>query len=249
MSRRFFATPFKAHKKFTNIRLIHIGGEPVSKSDVELYKKYFPDQCLLVNRYSISETQAVSYHFIDKQTEIKEERVPVGYPLEGNEVLLLGEDGTELGANQVGEIAVRSPYLALGYWRQPELTRAKFLPDPKGGNARIYMTGDLGYRLPDGCLVHVGRKDFQVKISGHRVEIPAVEMALLDVPGGEASCRRALGRCRWCQTFGGLRCLSGGSGSTAGRLRRFLKEKLSALYAAHVDYNSRYSPANNKRQG
>src|SRR5499425_692820 len=79
------------NKKFSNIRLIHVGGEPLSKSDVELYKKYFSDQCILVNRYSLSETQPVSYYFIDKQTEIKEERVPIGYPLEGSEVLLLGE--------------------------------------------------------------------------------------------------------------------------------------------------------------
>jgi acyl carrier protein len=83
--------------------------------------------------------------------------------------------------NQVGEIAVKSPYLAVGYWRQPELTRAKFLPDPNGGNARTYLTGDLGYMLPDGCLVHVGRKDFQRKIRGHRVEVSVIEMALQDI--------------------------------------------------------------------
>jgi amino acid adenylation domain-containing protein len=172
------------NRTFPNIRLIHIGGEPLSKNDVELYKKHFSDECIFVNRYSISETQAVSYYFIDKQTEIKDdERVPVGYPLEGNEILLLDEDGNKLGVNQVGEIAVKSPYLAAGYWRQPELTRAKFLPDPNGGHARTYLTGDLGYMLPDGCLVHVGRKDFQVKIRGYKVEVPAVEIALLELPG------------------------------------------------------------------
>src|SRR6266850_5308804 len=133
------------NKRFPNIRLIHIGGEPLSKTDVELYKKHFSDECIFVNRYSISETQAVSYYFIDKQTEIKDERVPVGYPLEGNEILLLDEDGNEIGGNQIGEIAVKSPYLALGYWRQPEVTRAKFFPDANGGSARIYLSGDLGY--------------------------------------------------------------------------------------------------------
>jgi amino acid adenylation domain-containing protein len=171
------------NRKFSSIRLIHIGGEPLSKTDVELYKKHFSDECIFVSRYSISETQAVSYYFIGKQTEITEERVPVGYPLEGNELLLLDDDGKEVGLNQVGEIAVTSPYLALGYWHDPVLTRSKFLPDPKGGNARTYLTGDLGYRLPDGCLVHMGRKDFQTKIRGHRVEVSEVEMALLDIPG------------------------------------------------------------------
>ena len=168
-------------ERFPKIRLIHVGGEPVSKTDIELYKNHFSNDCLFVNRYSISETQAVSYYFINKQTEIKEKRVPVGYPLEGNEVLLLDDDRNEVGVNQVGEIAVKSPYLAVGYWRQPELTRAKFLPDPNGGNARMYLTGDLGYMLPDGCLVHVGRKDFQRKIRGHRVEVSVIEMALQDI--------------------------------------------------------------------
>jgi amino acid adenylation domain-containing protein len=168
-------------ERFPKIRLIHIGGEPLFKSDIELYKKHFPDECIFVSRFSISETQAVSYYFVGKQTEIKGERVPVGYPLEGNEILLLDDDRNELDVNQIGEIAVKSPYLALGYWRQPELTCTKFLPDPKGGNARIYLTGDLGYRLPDGCLVHMGRKDFQTKIRGYRVEVSEIEMALHDI--------------------------------------------------------------------
>ena len=214
-------------KKFSNIRLIHVGGEPLSKSDVELYKKYFSDQCILVNRYSLSETQPVSYYFIDKQTEIKEERVPIGYPLEGSEVLLLDEDGTEVKANQVGEIAVKSPYLALGYWRQPALTGAKFLPDPKGGNARIYLTGDLGYMLPDGCLVHVGRKDFQVKIRGHRIEVPEVEMALLNV----SAVKQAV-VVPWEDNGGAKRLVAyvvfrPGQALTVRELRGFLKEKLS----------------------
>ena len=167
---------------FQSVRLIHIGGEPVFKADVELYRRSFRDDCLFVNRYSISETQAVSYFFIDKQSEIAEERVPVGYPLEGNEVFILDQAGNAAGARAVGEIAVRSPYLALGYWRQAALTRGKFYADPAGGILRTYRTGDLGYRLPDGCLVHVGRKDFQAKIRGHRVEVSAVETALHEIP-------------------------------------------------------------------
>jgi amino acid adenylation domain-containing protein len=170
-------------EQFPKLRLIHVGGEAISKADVDLYKKHFSDECLFVSRLGLSETETLTYYFINKQTEIKGDRVPVGYPLEGNEILLLDEDGREIGPNQVGEIAVKSRYLALGYWRQPELTRAKFVTDPKRGPDRIYFTGDLGYRLPDGCLVHVGRKDFQVKIRGYRVEVPAVEMTLLELPG------------------------------------------------------------------
>jgi surfactin family lipopeptide synthetase C len=59
-------------------------------------------------------------------------------------------------------------------------TAATFLPDPAGGDAHIYRTGDLSLMLPDGCLLHPGRKDFQVKIRAHRIEVAEVETALLD---------------------------------------------------------------------
>ena len=171
----------KSAADFAKIRLVHVGGEPIFKADVDLYKNFFSDRCQFVSRYSISETQAVSYFFIDKQTESTEERVPVGYALDGNQVSIIDDDGNELGTREVGEIAVRSPYLAMGYWRQPELTQAKFLSDPEHPGVRTYRTGDLGYRLADGCLVHVGRKDFQTKIRGHRVELTAIETALHEI--------------------------------------------------------------------
>jgi amino acid adenylation domain-containing protein len=220
--------------KFPKVRLIHIGGEPISKADVELYKKHFSDECLFVSRFSISETQPVSYYFIDKQTEIKGERVPVGYPLEGNEILLLDDNGNELGVNQIGEIAVKSSYLALGYWRQPELTRAKFLPEPNGGSARTYLTGDLGYRLPDGCLIHMGRKDFQAKIRGHRVEVSAIEMALLDIPAIKQVAvvpRDDLGKDKRLVAYV---VPQPGQAPTSDELRALLKEKLPSYMLPSV---------------
>jgi amino acid adenylation domain-containing protein len=214
------------NKKFSSVRLIHIGGEPLFKSDVDLYKKHFSDECIFVNRYSISETQPVSYHFINKQTEIKGERVPVGYPLEGNEILLLDDNGNQIDVNQIGEIAVKSPYLALGYWRQPELTRAKFLPDPNGGSTRIYLTGDLGCRLPDGCLIYMGRKDFQAKIRGHRVEIPEVETALLDIPAIKQAVVVPWGDAGGAKRLVAYVVFQPGQARTVGQLRGFLKAKL-----------------------
>jgi acyl carrier protein len=63
----------------------------------------------------------------------------------------------------------------------PELSEAKFLRDPEGGDKRIYTTGDIGRMRSDGCLFHLGRKDFQVKVRGYRVEIAAIQKALLDL--------------------------------------------------------------------
>ena len=98
-------------------------------------------------------------------------------------MLLLDDAGKPVGVNEIGQIAVRSAYLAAGYWRQPELTRQAFLPDPDGGERRLYLTGDLGVMEPDGCLIHAGRKDFQVKVRGHRVEVSEIETVLGAAPG------------------------------------------------------------------
>ena len=80
-----------------------------------------------------------------------------------------------MAAGSPGEIVVRSRYLSRGYWSRPELTEAAFLPDPEGGDRRLFRTGEVGRLLPDGCLLHLGRCDFQVKIGGCRVEPAEVE--------------------------------------------------------------------------
>ena len=89
------------------------------------------------------------------------------------------EDGNEIVSDGVGEIAVRSPFIALGYWQLPDLTQTVFQPDYDGGDKSTYWTGDLAQHLPDGSLLHLGRKDFQVKIRGYRIEVSEVELALL----------------------------------------------------------------------
>jgi amino acid adenylation domain-containing protein len=177
---RHFADIFTGADQFPSLRLVILGGEAMSRKDVELYKRQFPGNCLLCTGLGSTEAGTIRVFMLDKQAEIKMSLVPPGYAVPGMEVLLLNDDGSEVEPGCVGEIVIRSPYLALGYWRRPDLTEAAFLPDPQGGQGRIFRTGDMGYFLPDGCLVHAGRKDFQVKIRGYRVNVSEIEMALLD---------------------------------------------------------------------
>lgn len=166
---------------FPGLRLLSLGGEPVRRGDIELYRAHFPPGCILQNALATTETRVISQYFVTHEKRIEGGLVPVGYPVEGKEVLLLDEAGRAAGVDEAGEIVVRSRYLSPGYWRRPDLTQAAFSPDPDGGDCRVYRTGDLGRRGPDGCLVHLGRKDRQVKVRGHRVEIAEVESALLDL--------------------------------------------------------------------
>jgi len=117
-------------------------------------------------------------------TQITGSKLPIGYPLKDKDVLVLDEAGGELGEGEVGEIAVKSRYLSPGYWRDFNRTKAVFLPDPMGSDARIYSTGDLGVRV-NGCLSHVGRKDFQVKVRGFRIDVSEIEIALRAIDGVE----------------------------------------------------------------
>ena len=178
---RSFVGTLTMKDELPKLRLVVLGSEPVISRDAELYKKYFSPQCILVNRLGSTETTNFRLYFIDRDAQINGTIVPVGYAVEDMEVLLLDGGGERVGFNEVGEIAVKSRDLAVGYWRNPALTRAVFLPDPMGGNQRIYLTGDLGRMRPDGCLTHVGRKDFQGKIRGYRIELGEIEAALLNL--------------------------------------------------------------------
>jgi amino acid adenylation domain-containing protein len=180
---RHFAGTLTGQESFPHLRLILVGSETVYRSDVELYRKHFPASCLFVVGMGATEITHIRHYFVDQHVSITDDILPIGYPEEGVQVLLLDQANQDVGIDAVGQIAVKSRYLSLGYWRRPDLTRARFLPDPNGSDERMYLTGDLGRMHADGCLIHLGREDFQVKIRGHRVEIVEIETALLNHPG------------------------------------------------------------------
>jgi amino acid adenylation domain-containing protein len=163
---------------FSNLRLLRLSSETIYKADIDLYKRYFPSTCPVFVGLASSETGLLRCHFINHETIIAGTEVPVGYAVEDKEISLLDDNGTPVDCNKVGEIVVRSYFLSPGYWQRSDLTEAKFKPDPHDPEKRLYYTGDLGLMLPDGCLIHKGRKDLRIKIHGYGVEISEVEKAL-----------------------------------------------------------------------
>ena len=163
---------------FSALRLIRLSGMPITAVDVARYKAHFSSHCILVHVLGTSEAGTIPHYFMDKASADPEGPVPVGYSVGHAEIFLLDESGRRLHSESVGEIALKSRYIAHGYWRKPELTKAKFLPDPDGGEERIYLTGDLGRMTSDGCLFHLGRKDFRLKVRGYSIESSEVELAL-----------------------------------------------------------------------
>ena len=91
---------------------------------------------------------------------------------------MLNKDGRETGIWGTGEIAIESDYLALGYWNRPDLTAASFTHLKSDSAKRLYLTGDIGKRLPNHSIEFLGRKDSQVKIRGQKIEIGEIESKL-----------------------------------------------------------------------
>jgi amino acid adenylation domain-containing protein len=223
---RNFVNQLSGAEQFPLIRMITLGGQTIAHGDIEAYRKTFSDSCVLRHHLSSSEAGTLCYYFIDKGSGIDVANIPVGYSVENKEILLLDESGNEVDPGEVGEIAVRSRYLSSGYWRSDVLTSQRFLADPLGGDQRICLTGDLGRMLSDGCLIHLGRKDFVFKIRGFRVEIGEIERALLSHPqvnqAGVAVWEREGGE----KYLAGYIALRKGCSPRVDDLRSFLTEKL-----------------------
>jgi acyl-coenzyme A synthetase/AMP-(fatty) acid ligase/acyl carrier protein len=173
---RYLISTLAEEEKFPGIRLVVLGGEEVYKKDVDTYKEHFSPECIFVNTYGPTESTIALQYFIDNQTKITRNAVPIGYPVDDTEILLLNK--TSEAAELYGEIAIRCAHVATGYWQRPELMPKVFVSDPDDGNGRIYRTSDMGRLLPDGSIEFRGRKDLQVKIRGFRVEPSEVESAL-----------------------------------------------------------------------
>jgi acyl-CoA synthetase (AMP-forming)/AMP-acid ligase II/lauroyl/myristoyl acyltransferase/acyl carrier protein len=166
-----------------HLRTVLIGGGELHRPLLQRFRDFFPKSTEFTFRLAASETLTISELRIAPNAPIPWEKIPVGRVFPDKELLLLDDHQRPVAPGKIGEIAIRSRYLADGYWQRPDLTKEKFLPDPEGGDRRICLTGDIGRLLPDGMLEHMGRKDNMVRVRGFSIQLEAVERALLGLPG------------------------------------------------------------------
>ena len=218
---------FNGDEDLSSLRFIRLRSDSVYKSDIDRFHEVFPPTCILLIGLSSSETGIMRALYVARSTNSHDSDVTVGYPVHGKEILLLDDEGREVGSNQIGEVVVRSRFLSPGYWRRPDLTEAKFKLDPTDPDKRLYFTGDLGVMRPDGCLIHKGRKDYRVKIRGYGVDLVEVEKALLSHSAIReavvASPRTQSGDARLIAYF----VSAGEIAPTVSDLRTYLRQKLT----------------------
>lgn len=111
------------------------------------------------------------------------EAISIGRPNPGTEIYVVDAYGQLVPVGVPGEIWVGGSPVGLGYVNQPGLTAERFIANPFGTpGARLYRTGDIGYRREDGEIAFIGRRDDQVKIRGVRIELGEIEKILQEHP-------------------------------------------------------------------
>lgn len=169
------------YKVPSEVNKILFSGEVMPLKHLNEWMSHLPNTTF-VNLYGPTEiTCNVTYHIIDRNRVY--EKIPIGMPFPNERVFLLGENNQLITTPNVkGEICVAGSCLALGYYNNPQQTNEHFVLNPlvSAYPEMIYKTGDLGIYNDENELVFMGRKDFQIKYLGHRIELEEIEKAIME---------------------------------------------------------------------
>ena len=167
---RTFIAELGPADQLRTVRVLRLVGERVLPEDFASFKRHFARGARFVNVYSLTETGNVTLSVLTHESVVPDDILPVGYPRPGRRVRIVDEAGEAVPPGVAGEIVVDNPYATSA--------------DGTGlSGPPVFRTGDLGRMDPDGLLFHLGRRDFQVKVRGFRVEIEGVEAILVRAPG------------------------------------------------------------------
>ena len=176
----------------SHINKILFSGEMMPIKQLNVWKSCYPN-ARFVNLYGPTEiTCNCTYYVLDRAFE-EGDILPMGNAFPNERVMLLDEADHEITKESTfshGEICVAGSCLALGYYNNPEMTAKCFVQNPlqREFPETIYRTGDLAYYNDEGLLCFAGRKDFQIKHMGHRIELEEIESVLNAVSIVEHAC-------------------------------------------------------------
>jgi nonribosomal peptide synthetase DhbF len=223
---RNFMRTLEPQFKFSDVRVVRVGGEPATSDDFKLFQRHFSPDCWFLHTLTSSEVSNIAWSRRLPNESVPDGYLSIGALSDGQEVLLLGEDGRPVGRGEVGEIVVRSQYVAEGYWRNPELSEHRFSAALDAAGTREVRTGDLGRINADGMLEFYGRRDDRIKVRGHRVEPGEIVAALQHLDGIERAVVEAVPRTGREPLLVGFITVGRGQSWTTSELRRALRSTL-----------------------
>lgn len=178
------------YKTPDTVNKVLFSGEVMPMKHLKSWMEHLP-QAEFVNLYGPTEiTCNCTYHIIDRQREYAQ-GIPIGKAFPNERVFLLNDGGQRIAEpGTTGEICISGTALGLGYYNSPAQTQERFPQNPSNSLyfERIYRTGDLGSFDEEGNLWFAGRKDFQIKYKGHRIEMEEIERAMMKTEGVERAC-------------------------------------------------------------
>jgi amino acid adenylation domain-containing protein len=172
---------------FNSVKSLLFGGEAVYPVTAAAVLEHGgPER--LVNAYGPAECTTFSGWYVARKVARDAVSVPIGKPVANTQFYVLDRNMNLEPIGIMGKLYIGGEGLARGYWKRPELTAERFVPDPYGQpGGRLYISGDLARWMEDGNLEFFGREDNQIKIRGFRVELGEIEVALLQ-HGGVRNC-------------------------------------------------------------
>lgn len=178
------------YKTPETVRMILFSGEVMPNKALKNFRSHLPDT-MYVNLYGPTEiTCNCTYHILEKDRDYSA-GIPIGKAFLNEDVFLLDDGNKRIDQTEtVGEICVRGSALALGYYSATQQNELHFVQNPLNPYypERIYRTGDLGRFDENGDLFFCGRKDFQIKYMGHRIELEEIEREMGAINGVERCC-------------------------------------------------------------
>lgn len=162
----------------SSIKRLIVGGENFESKLASDIHHSFGGQVEIFNEYGPTEaTVGCMIHKFDPERDTRL-MVPIGIPAANTQIYVLDEQFNPVAQNVVGELYIAGDGLTEGYLNREELTRERCVENPFTPGKRMYKSGDLARRLPDGRLELLGRRDDQVKFHGHRVELNEIRSNL-----------------------------------------------------------------------
>lgn len=161
------------------LKNVLFAGEVMPARQLNVWRKRLPN-ALFANLYGPTEITVDCTYYIVNRDIRDDESVPIGCPCRNTDILVLNNDNQLVGIGEKGELCVRGSSLALGYYDNPEKTDAAFVQNPLNSLYRelIYRTGDIVHYNELHEIIYDGRKDSQVKHTGHRIELGEIETAV-----------------------------------------------------------------------